>query len=389
MRRLLPQALISLAQGVALLCLLSLGAAYADDEESRARAQLEKLRTDMSALSTELARDMKTRGSLQNAVRDSELAISNTRRDIERTRKELARTQKKLGQLRRQRQELLITRGEQQELISREIKTAYQMGKQGQVKILLNQESPDTLARAMAYYEYFYEARQGHIERYLEIIAGIDKVEPEIAGTTRQLQSSRSTLGEQEQLLVARKRQREMDLGQLNKEIKGKDSRLQKMVLDSEELERLLEVIEQAVADLQTPAEYQDFASLKGDMHWPVTGKPSNRYGSRRASSQLRWKGLVIPAEEGSNVAAIHNGRVVFADWFRGSGLLLIIDHGDGYMSLYAHNQALLRDVGEWVSAGSPVATVGNSGGQREAALYFEIRQDGKPINPNGWLSRG
>ena len=118
----------------------------------------------------------------------------------------------------------------------------------------------------------------------------------------------------------------------------------------------------------------------------PVTGKPNNRFGSRRGQGSLRWQGLIIPAEEGSDVAAIHHGRVVFADWFRGSGLLLIIDHGDGYKSLYAHNESLLRDVGEWVSAGASVATVGNSGGRAESALYFEIRKDGKPTNPANWL---
>ena len=389
MRRHLPKLLNSLTHGCIVVSLMALGPVFADDEETQTRAQLEKLRHDMAALSGELERDMQTRGSLQAALRNSEIAIGRTRKDIEQTRKRLVQAQSKLRQLRRQRQELLIARGEQQELITREIQTAYQMGKQGQLKILLNQEAPDTLARSMAYYEYFYAARQGHIESYLEILSDLDKVEPEIADTTFQLEVSRTTLEKQEQQLVSRKRQRQRDLGQLNKAISGKDARLQKMAVDREELERLLEVIEQAVAELQIPLEYQDFASQKGGMHWPVTGKPSNRYGSRRASSKLRWQGLVIPAKEGSNVASIHHGRVVFADWFRGSGLLLIIDHGDGYMSLYAHNQALLRDVGEWVSGGSPVATVGNSGGRQEAALYFEIRHDGKPINPGLWFSRG
>lgn len=389
MRRHLPSPLKPLIHGCIVVFLLALAPAFAENEETRTRAQLEKLRHDMAALSGELERDMQTRGSLQTALRKSELAIGQTRKDIEQARKRLRQAQAKLAQLRRQRHELFISRSEQQELITREIQMAYQMGKQGQLKLLLNQERPDTLARSMAYYEYFYAARQDHIERYLEIIAGIDKVEPDIVETTMQLQASRATLAEQEQQLVTRKQQRQRDLEQLNEAIRGKDARLQKLAVDREELERLLEVIEQAVAEIQIPLEYQDFASQKGTMHWPVTGKPSNRYGGRRAGSQMRWQGLVIPAKEGSNVASIHHGRVVFADWFRGSGLLLIIDHGEGYMSLYAHNQALLREVGEWVSGGSPVAMVGNSGGRREAALYFEIRHNGKPVNPDAWMSRG
>jgi septal ring factor EnvC (AmiA/AmiB activator) len=390
MGRHLSKPLRPLARGCIVLFLLALGPVFAQqDEETQTRARLEKLRHDIAALSGELAHDMKTRGSLQSALRNSELTIGRTRRDIEQTRKRLQQAQSKLAQLRRQRQQLLIARGEQQELITREIQMAYQMGKQGQLKLLLNQERADTLARSMAYYEYFYQARQDHIERYLDILVDIDKVEPDIIDTASQLEASRTTLGEQEQQLVIGKQQRQRDLGLLNKAIRGKDARLQTMAADREELERLLEVIEQAVAELQLPMEFQDFASQKGAMYWPVTGKPSNRFGGRRAGSQMRWRGLVIPAEEGSRVASIHHGRVVFADWFRGSGLLLIIDHGDGYMSLYAHNQALLRDVGEWVSGGSPVAMVGNSGGQQQAALYFEIRHDGKPINPDAWMSRG
>jgi septal ring factor EnvC (AmiA/AmiB activator) len=390
MRGYLPKLLAPLAHGCIVVFLLSLGPAFAQEhEETQTRARLEKLRLDMAALSGELERDMKTRGSLQTGLRDSELAISRTRKDIEQTRKRLQQAQSKRAQLRRQREELLISRSEQQELITREIQMAYQMGKQGQLKLLLNQQRPDTLARSMAYYEYFYTARQDHIERYLNILSDIDRLEPEIVNAAIQLEASRSTLNEQEQQLVAEKQQRQQDLGLLNKAIRSKDERMQKMAVDREELERLLEVIEQAVAELRMPMEFQDFASQKGAMHWPVTGKASNRYGGRRNGSQMRWRGLVIPAEEGSNVMSIHHGRVVFADWFRGSGLLLIIDHGDGYMSLYAHNQALLRDVGEWVVGGSPVAMVGNSGGQQEAALYFEIRQDGKPIDPDGWMSRG
>jgi septal ring factor EnvC (AmiA/AmiB activator) len=200
MHRHLPRLLKPFAHGCIVVFLFALGPASAEeDETTQKRAQLEKLRHDMAALSGELERDMQTRGSLQTALRNSELAIGRTRRDIEHTRKRLQQAQSKLAQLRRQRQELLIARSEQQELITREIQMAYQMGNQGQLKLLLNQESPDTLARSMAYYEYFYRARQGHIERYLEILAGIDKVEPDIVNTTLQLESSRATLNEQEQ----------------------------------------------------------------------------------------------------------------------------------------------------------------------------------------------
>jgi septal ring factor EnvC (AmiA/AmiB activator) len=385
----LPRKLFALILGGLLLAQPPFHYAARADEESETRARLEQLKNAMERLSRELQDDKRERGSLRAALRDSEIALGELQASIQSTRKKLARTKKQLQQLRRQREELLIARGEQQELISREIKTAYQLGRQGQLKILLNQEQPHTLARAMAYYDYFYQARQTHIRQYLSVLQRINLLEPEITTTAEQLQTTQATLDQQREELVIGKRQREKDLANLNAGIETKDGRLQQMASDRRELERLLEAIEQAVEDMQTPPDYQSFATLKGRMPWPLAGKPRNRYGKKRDEGTLRWQGLMIPASAGSTVTAIHHGRVVFADWFRGSGLLLIIDHGDGYMSLYAHNQTLLRDVGEWVSAGAEISTVGNSGGQQQAALYFEIRHQGKPTNPTPWLGRG
>ena len=340
----------------------------------------------MAALSEELKEDLTRRSSLRDALRTSELAISRIRREIGDTRARLERNRDQLESLSTQRRELLVARGRQQERISREIQTAYRMGKQAQLRVLLNQEDPATLARAMTYYDYFYQARVDEIRSYLDILDRIDALEPEIRAASESLEANRRTLDRQQEELLVNQRQRQRDLEQLDATIATKDERLQRMAEDQEELERLLEVIEQAVAEMEVPREYKDFQEFRGQMPWPVEGRAANRFGASRGQGAMRWQGLIIPADEGSTVSAIHHGRVVFADWFRGSGLLLIIDHGDGFMSLYAHNEALLRDVGEWVSAGAAVATVGNSGGRAEPGLYFEIRKDGKPTNPVAWL---
>jgi septal ring factor EnvC (AmiA/AmiB activator) len=358
------------------------------DEEERTRAQLARLKLDISALSSELKADLARRSSLRDALRRSEEAIGRIRREIGETREKLARTERQLEDLREQRQKLLVARGRQQESINRELQTAYKMGKQTQLRILLNQEDPARLARAMAYYDYFYRARSEEIRRYLDIIARIDAITPEIVAAQDELAVTKQRLDAQQDELLANQKKRAVDLDKLNAGIKDKDRRLQKMGRDRKELERLLEVIEKAIAELELPEDYQAFASLRGTMPWPVGGRPSNRFGASRGRGGNAWQGLVIPASEGAEVVAIHHGRVVFADWFRGSGLLLIIDHGDGYMSLYGHNESLLRDVGEWVSAGSAIATVGSSGGLDDSALYFEIRENGKPTNPTRWLKR-
>jgi septal ring factor EnvC (AmiA/AmiB activator) len=375
--------------GAALLALVTLAWPTLADEESETRAKLQQLEKDIAQLNVQLQQERRTRGSLQDALQVSERTIARLQTDIQRTRSELQQTTRELSSLQEQRDDLETARGEQEELIRRELKTAYQMGRQGQLKILLNQEQPDTLARNMTYYEYFYRARKEHILNYLETIARINQLEPEIASTAKQLATSQAMLDQQRSDLVLGQRQREQDLASLNTSIQSKDAQLQQLNADRSQLEQLLEVIEAAVAELNTPAAYQGFAELKGQLPWPITGKPQNRFGSTRGGGNLRWQGLMIPAAEGSPVSAIHYGRVVYADWFRGSGLLLIIDHGDGYMSLYAHNQTLLRDVGEWVAPGAEIATVGNSGGRQQAALYFEIRQQGKPTNPGPWLRQG
>ncbi|MEM0954185.1 MAG: peptidoglycan DD-metalloendopeptidase family protein [Pseudomonadota bacterium] len=356
------------------------------NDEAKTRRQLVQLKSEIARLSKELRSDLSRRSSLRDALRKSELTIAQLRRDIERTQLALSESREELTSLQQQRDALLVARGRQQERIAVEIQTAYQMGKQAQLRVLLNQEDPATLARAMTYYDYFYQARLDAIRGYLETVATLDELAPDIEAAQAELESNRQSLDSQREKLVASQQQRQKDLRQLNAAIETKDQRLQKLAEDETELQRLLDVIEEAIVDLAVPESYQAFADARGAMPWPISGKARNRFGGRRGQGSLRWQGLEIPARPGSPVQAIHHGRVVFADWFRGSGLLLIIDHGDGFMSLYAHNETLLREVGEWVTAGADIATVGRSGGRDETALYFEIRRDGKPTNPTPWL---
>lgn len=369
--------------GVLSLPLVALGQ---NDDETRTRQQLAELKAQITELGEALRNDLSRRSGLRDALRESELAIAGLQRDIDRTRKSIADNRDKLAALDRERQALLVARGRQQERIAFEIQTAYQMGKQAQLRVLLNQEDPATLARAMTYYDYFYQARLEAIQSYLDTVKRLDAIAPQISATQASLEQYDQSLTNQRQALVRSQQQRQRDLDQLNATIRTRDQRLKKLTEDEAELQQLLEVIEEAVVDMAVPDSFQAFAAVQGAMPWPVAGKPSNRFGERRGQGSLRWQGLEIPARPGSPVKAIHHGRVVFADWFRGSGLLLIIDHGDGFMSLYAHNETLLRDVGEWVMAGADIATVGRSGGRDQTALYFEIRRQGKPTNPLAWL---
>jgi septal ring factor EnvC (AmiA/AmiB activator) len=143
--------------------------------------------------------------------------------------------------------------------------------------------------------------------------------------------------------------------------------------------------LQESLANLDAPRSAQPFAGMQGKLLLPVEGRISHRFGNQRNQGKLRWHGIFIDAAEGESVYAVHYGRVVFSDWLRGFGLLMIVSHGEGYMSLYGHNQALFRETGDWVSAGEVIAAVGDSGGQDKTGLYFEIRIDGKPNNPQNW----
>lgn len=369
------------------LSLVPLQDALAQSDEEKAREQLEQLERDIKRINRDIASASTRRDKLQEQLREAEVKLGQLQRDIRSTRGKVADGQQELTKLEARRAELESARDAQQARIAVELKTAWQLGSQGQLKILLNQENPDTIARMMGYYRYFFTARQELLAEFRSTLASLQDVEQEIAATLTTLEERGRVLEQQVARLGEAQAERAKAVAQLNASIVSASSTLEKKEADRIELEALLSAIEEAVDKLELPSNYQAFQDARGKMPWPVGGRASNRFGSVRNEGKMRWQGVTIPAKEGTTVTAIHHGRVVYADWLRGSGLLLIVDHGDGYMSLYAHNQSLLKDVGEWVSAGTPISTVGSSGGQEESLLYFEIRQEGKPVNPAKWCS--
>ena len=320
----------------------------AQSEEELARQQLQQLQRDMQRISREISSAKARKDTLQGQLREAEVKLGTLQRNIRENEHALQTAQEQLADLKVQRGELEAARNAQQKSIARELKTAYQMGRQGQVKVLLSQEEPDTVARTMAYYRYFLAARSKHIASYRETLAQLAALEPQIVALSQQLKIAGLALENERQNVTKAQKSRELAVANLAASIQSKGGALRQMEADRKDLERLLEAIEVAVINLKVPDNYKAFKSAKGKMPWPVAGKkPHNLYGKYRNEGKMRWQGVSIPAREGTSVTAIHHGRIVFADWFRGSGLLLIIDHGDGYMSLYAHNQTLLREVGE------------------------------------------
>lgn len=367
-----------------LLAVLPLQSLAQSDEE-KAREELQKLEQDIESISREISAASSRHDELQQQLRQSEVELGTLQREITENQTALDMSAKELETLEAQRTELEQARDKQQARIAQELKTAWQMGRQGEIKVILNQENPHTVARSLGYYRYFFRARNTLLEQYRGTLRELEEVQLRIDTTQAELAARGDTLQLQQTDLTAAQANRKLAMEELSASISSNSAQLKQKEQDRKQLEDLLRAIEEAVVDLKTPDNYATFQSAKSQMPWPIEGKPSNQFGRSRNEGKMRWQGITIPAEEGTTVQAIHHGRVVYADWLRGSGLLLIIDHGDGYMSLYAHNESLLREVGEWVTVGTAISTVGNTGGEDEAALYFEIRHNGKPTNPANW----
>lgn len=366
-------------------CLLAAGSAGAQTEEEQARAELEQLQQQIALVSRELESARTQLSDQQEQLRAAELRLGQLQREISANLAAITTTENEIKALEARQQELEQARDAQQVRIGTELRAAWQMGQQGTLKVLLSQESPHTVARAMAYYRYFFHARNNLVADYRATLEELIAVRARSEAAAEELLAQQAALEAQRQEVLASRQEREQVIASLAASISSQDQELQQLQRDRQELEELLEAIAQAVVELQLPEDYQPFASVRGTLAWPVDGRRGNSFGASRGAGGMRWHGINLAADEGTAVRAIHHGRVVYADWLRGSGLLLILDHGDGYMSLYAHNQSLLKDVGEWVAPGTPISTVGNSGGLDQYGLYFEIRKDGKPVDPVVW----
>lgn len=365
--------------------LLCLSLTLSADDNNDKRLQLKALKSRITSLQKELNSKREQRGSAQKALREVETELGALQRKLRDTNAAISRQQQQLKSLNQRKFTLREQQRKQQQLIEQQILAAYQLGQEKKLKMLLNQESPDKLSRMLTYYDYFNKARAEQIEGYLATINELDALAPAIEQKTAELNASHERLKHQQNALIPKQKQREQALAALDQQIGNRDQQLKAMKAEQDDLLRLLSAIEEEVANIQLPASYSPFSTRRGQMAWPASGKHMNRFGSSRSGSSLKWNGIEIAANRGSEVRAIHHGRVVFADWLRGAGLLIILDHGDGYMSLYGHNESLLFETGDWVKAGDAIATVGNSGGRSAASLYFEIRRHGKPTNPSRW----
>jgi septal ring factor EnvC (AmiA/AmiB activator) len=319
-------------------------------------------------------------------LKRNEKGINKLVNEIGAIEKALDTTSAKVSSLSEKQQALLTIKTEQQYYIKQQIRAAYEIGNQEYLKVLLNQEDPNEIARMLTYYDYFNQARSKQIDFYNFTLLDLNRVTQELSEETLLLESQKRALGTQQKRLASAQKEKKIALKALISQISTTGAALSKKEKDREKLEQVLGKLQESIVNnIGEPQSGKPFAGMQGKLLLPVEGRISHRFGNQRNQGKLDWHGIFIDAAEGKSVYAVQYGRVVFSVWLRGFGLLMIISPGEGYMSLYGHNQALFRETGDWVSADEVIAAVGDSGGQAKTGLYFEIRIDGKPTNPQNW----
>ncbi len=368
-----------------LTALLPCSVSAQDISADEVQARLKALEEELNEYREQLDKTESQKSELERTLERNEKNINDLMREIDRLDKEIQDNEGRISRLGGEQKELLTAKAEQQGQIARQIRAAYEIGNQEYLKVLLNQEDPNEIARMLTYYDYFNAARASQIDDYNETLSQLDRVSLALATETETLRDNRATQGQRRSSLAGEQQSQRQTLMALINEIESAGSAIRKLETDRNHLEKLLGKLQQSLANIPTPPSAKPFSGMKGKLYLPTDGEISHKFGHRRNQGKMKWNGVYIEASEGEPVYAVHYGRVVFSDWLRGFGLLMIISHGEGYMSLYGHNQVLYFQTGDWVTAGDIIATVGNSGGQTTAGLYFEIRQSGTPSDPLQW----
>ena len=366
-------------------------AADTEDRKKRRQATEKELVTLQKKIKQLQQNQAKKRTSLtkeQKALKAIDVDIGQSRKSLEKTRIKLRKSVSRLKALEKQQKQLGKNKITQQQALVKQIQAAHAGGKQEYLKLLFNQEDPGKVGRTLVYYEYLNKARLDKIQQLNITLEKLLQVEKDIKTEQQKLESLENKQTEANKRLTSLKTKRQQSISQLNKTLKNNSKQLKEWQSNELDLKSLLEALKHTVETLIPEESLSGLSGLKGKLNWPVKGRVREKFGSNRGNQTMRWSGVIIAAKEGEQIKAIHHGRIVYSDYLRGFGLIIIIDHGDGYMSLYGHNEALFKQPGDWVEAGEQIATVGQSGGYPTSGLYFEIRLRSKALNPVKFIQR-
>jgi len=389
--------------------------ARAADKAAKSKEALSELHERIESLKKQLTSSQEAHADAADSLKQSEIAISDANRKLFELNNQQKDKQAELDKLQQQKSSLEGNLQDQQKLLAAQVYQQYLHGQQSYVQVILQQQSPSAIARELQYFSYISKARARLIKSVQTNIRQVAALNDETSKALDEVTNLKNEQEQERRELQSQKAERAKVLKKLAVQIDAQRGEINKLKRDEKSLSDLVERLSRVVVSKpkkrknENPANDENtvskpaeplarnetlpsnafeggsFEALRGKLNLPVRGEVTNRFGASREDSGVSWKGLFIKSAEGNEVKSVAAGRVVFADWMRGFGNLLIIDHGDGYMSLYGNNQALLRKVGDTVKGGDTVAAVGNSGGNQTSGLYYELRKLSKPFDPMSW----
>ena len=385
---------------IARIALLSLCLAVGSNAAHATRQeQLENLRQRISALQQEVEKTTESKSEAADALRESERAISESNRKLHNLAQQQQQATRALQQMQQQSARLEQDAKKQQTQLGDLLYQQYLGGRQEYLKLLLNNRDPNQVARDLQYYEYIARSQADSLHALRTDLAQINTLTEQTRQKSAEIAGLQTEAKKQKSHLEGDQRARKQVLRKIALQLSRQRHEMGRLQRNENRLSRLVEKLSHILSRPQGTGIYSNdqlpsdrfdgrpFASLKGKLILPVKGVVTNRFGAPHADSRVLWKGLFVRAATGQPVKAVAAGRVVFADWLRGFGNLLIIDHGKGYMSLYGNNETLYKQVGDVLRGGDTVAAVGNTGGNEDSGLYFELRYEGKPLNPMKWVA--
>ena len=347
--------------------------------------QITVLEADIVATQIRLTEQSAARDALQASLRDTERLISQTDTQLSNLTVKRSVLSQQIAALQREGTELQTQQAELEQAMAMGIQQLWLLHQGGGLRVWLGDEHPDDIARHLAYYQLVLTAQKDTVTRYEAGLKILENNASALQAAEREATQQTTAIAGLLEQLTTQQAQRGETIARLNDQLENDQQRLAVLAENKRNLDTLLAKL--AFAAPSAPMKRTPFSEATNSLAMPVNGKPSNRFGAKR-NTDIRWQGWLIPAPQGEPVSAIFDGHIIFSDWLRGQGLIIVIDHGEGWLSLYAQNHSLLRGEGEFVRQGDIIAKVGASGGSERTGLYFEMRQKGKPIDPADWIQR-
>jgi septal ring factor EnvC (AmiA/AmiB activator) len=375
---------------LSILLIFAAAAAAQDDGAGLAKIkeqELEEVREKISDLKKSMDKSARDRDRLTEDLQAAEVGIAEKRLRLKDLERERAYSAKRLAELDTAIAAREAELARESDHLAAQVRAAYMSGDQEKIKLLLNQRDPAMLGRMMAYYRYFNDYRADNIGVVSAKIRELADMHSEVAAEEARLADLARTRSAELEKLAAAQQERQALLVALKDRMAAEGREIQRLAAQEKDLARLIAELTSILSDYPITSE-EPFSEHRGRLTWPVAGTLLRDFGQPRVGGELKWNGVVLAAPRGREVRSVYHGRVAFADWLAGMGLLVIVDHGEGYMTLYGYHETILKNAGDWVAPGDVIATVGDSGGQADAGLYFEIRRGTQPLNPRRWVTR-